>query len=56
MTDEPVRFRKGESIHTENSHKYDPAAIRQLAAGAGLQIRKVHHDPRKWFALVEMVK
>lgn len=56
LTDEPVRFRKGESIHTENSHKYDPAAIRKLAAGAGLQIRKVHHDPRKWFALVEMVK
>ncbi len=56
LTDEPVRFTKGETIHTENSHKYSPAGIRRLAAEAGLQIRKVHHDPQKWFALVEMAK
>jgi len=45
-----VTFRKGEGIHTENSHKYTPASFAVLAAAAGLTIQETWTDPRGWFA------
>ena len=32
---EPIRFRRGETIHTENSHKYSPERFEHLASRAG---------------------
>lgn len=44
-------FEEGETIHTENSHKYDRAAIARIAAAARLDVAKLWSDPREWFTL-----
>jgi L-histidine N-alpha-methyltransferase len=53
---EPVFLRKGERIHTENSHKYCQKHILDFASYSGLNVHKIHTDNREWFALVEFVK
>ena len=45
-----VSFAEGESIHTENSHKYDDATLEALAACAGFRIERRWTDSRGWFA------
>ncbi len=49
----PVRFEKGDSIHTENSHKYYLSGINELIANSGLVIKNSFTDSNNWFALVE---
>lgn len=49
--DRAFSFRSGETIHTENSYKYHPTAIRGLAAAAGLAVERCWTDPRNWFAV-----
>ncbi|GAB5535677.1 MAG: L-histidine N(alpha)-methyltransferase [Rubricoccaceae bacterium] len=44
-------FSSGESIHTENSYKYEPGALHQLASEAGFQFRTQWTDPKNWFAV-----
>jgi len=44
-------FDRGETIHTENSHKYSAEEIEQLAAQSGLRVEQRWHDPREWFEL-----
>ncbi len=44
-------FRPGESIHTENSYKYTPAAFKALAARAGWRIEACFRDPQDWFGV-----
>jgi dimethylhistidine N-methyltransferase len=44
-------FAEGEYIHTENSHKYSLAAIRELAHEAGLTFMERWSDDRGWFAV-----
>jgi dimethylhistidine N-methyltransferase len=46
-----IAFEEGESIHTENSYKYDPAAIAALAARAGLTTLGTWTDARRLFAV-----
>lgn len=46
-----IRFRKGETIHTENSYKYSVREFQQLAAGAGLQSRECWMDPDRMFSV-----
>lgn len=41
---QPIRFRAGESIHTENSYKYTAAEFGKLARNAGWRLEK------QWFA------
>lgn len=53
---ESLHFEKGESIHTENSHKYSLNSIEELIKKSGLNIRNVYADSEKWFALVELGK
>ena len=43
-------FAEGESIHTENSYKYDEATLDALAARAGFRIEKRWTDAKGWFA------
>jgi len=50
-----VGFAEGESIHTENSYKYDDAALQSLARESGFAIEQTWTDPRRWFADVLMV-
>jgi L-histidine N-alpha-methyltransferase len=45
-----VEFARDESIHTENSYKYDAATIERLAAEAGLRVERRWVDTKGWFA------
>lgn len=49
----PIRFKKGDRIHTENSHKYTMEHIRKLAVDNGLNVSNIYTDSKKWFALVK---
>ena len=40
-----------ESIHTENSHKYDVDEFQRLASDAGFKPIKVWTDPNHWFSI-----
>ena len=46
-----IRFATGESIHTDNSHKYAPDAFRALAERAGWGAERVWLDPEGGFSL-----
>ncbi len=45
-------FRPGESIHTENSHKYDVSELAARAAGCGLHLSETWTDERGYFAVL----
>jgi L-histidine Nalpha-methyltransferase len=46
-----IRFREGESIHTENSHKYRPEGLAALAADGGWQVVARWMDPERLFSV-----
>lgn len=46
-----IAFDEGETIHTENSHKYTVEGFRKLASSAGFVPRKVWCDPERLFSL-----
>ncbi|WP_149982475.1 L-histidine N(alpha)-methyltransferase [Pseudoalteromonas rhizosphaerae] len=48
---ESFSFSQGESIHTENSHKYALQAFTQLSAQAGLRLEQTWQDEQGYFAL-----
>lgn len=48
---EPVTFRAGETIHTENSYKYTFAQIQALAHAAGFSLRRQWTDERNYFSV-----
>lgn len=45
-------FRAGESIHTENSYKYDIAEFADRAAACGLRLDETWTDARDYFAVL----
>ncbi len=45
-----IRFRRGETIHTENSYKYTPEQIATLLTRAGYGIVHSWTDPKHWFS------
>jgi len=45
------RFRAGETIHTENSYKYDAGEFAALAAGHGFAAERTWIDARRLFSL-----
>lgn len=45
-------FRPGETIHTENSHKYDVRELAARAAGCGLRLDATWTDERSHFAVL----
>jgi len=51
-----LRFRKGEYIHTEDSHKYSLERFGSLASSAGLDLVERWTDEDKWFALTLLRK
>jgi L-histidine N-alpha-methyltransferase len=53
---QPFVMQTGETIHTENSHKYTRAGVQELVADAGLGIEHIFTDARHWFSLVQCVK
>jgi len=50
----PFRFRAGETIHTENSYKYDISEFADLARTASWQPRRVWTDKDKLFSVHEL--
>lgn len=46
-----IHFRPGETIHTENSHKYDLGELTERAARCGLRAVEWWTDPRGYFAV-----
>ena len=46
-----IDFRRGETIHTENSYKYSVDEFRQLARSSGFEPQAVWTDPRQLFAV-----
>jgi L-histidine Nalpha-methyltransferase len=54
--DRRVNMTMGETIHTENSHKFARAGIESLAWRSHLKVQNIHTDGRNWFSLVEVVK
>ena len=44
-----VAFEEGETIHTENSHKYTEAQLERIAAATGFKIARTWTDEREWF-------
>lgn len=46
-----LRFREGERIHTENSHKYTEAAAERLLGAAGFRREHSWQDAQGWFGL-----
>ncbi len=49
---ERFEFAAGETLHTENSHKYSVAGFQQQAALAGFSAGPVWTDAQGWFALL----
>lgn len=45
-----VPFEAGETIHTESSYKFDPDQIAELAAGAGMELRRSWFDRARRFS------
>jgi dimethylhistidine N-methyltransferase len=46
-----IHLAEGEPIRTEYSHKFSLEGFRELAAGAGLEVRRVWTDPQKLFSV-----
>ncbi len=45
-------FKKGERIHTENSHKYTIDKIKHLLTDAGFKHLKIWTDPNQYYAVI----
>jgi L-histidine N-alpha-methyltransferase len=52
IADAEFRFRTGETIHTENSYKYNLADLNHRAARCGLRTEDVWTDERNYFAVL----
>lgn len=53
---EPIRLQEGETIHTENSHKFTDKRLRRLAEKADLELAHKVTDDRQWFSVARLVK
>ena len=49
--DQNFIFKKGETIHTENSYKYTPESIIGYAQASGFRVKEIFTDAQEWFAL-----
>jgi len=49
--DMTVRFERGEYIHTENSYKFDPEQIRDLAVATGFGLKRSWFDEQQHFSV-----
>jgi len=46
-----IKFSKGETIHTENSHKYTKNKFSQLAQNSGFEVVKILSDKKNFFGV-----
>ncbi|MBW6513422.1 MAG: L-histidine N(alpha)-methyltransferase [Candidatus Syntrophosphaera sp.] len=52
FTPNEIKIRKGERIHTENSHKFDDEMIMQMVETSGFRVSKVFSDDNAWFKVI----
>jgi len=45
-------FKRGDLIHTENSHKYTIESIKELLKNAGFETAQIWTDPKNYFAVI----
>lgn len=45
-------FKKGELIHTENSHKYTVESFKRLLKDTGFETTKIWTDPKNYYAVI----
>ena len=48
-------FKKGETIHTESSHKYSPKSFDQLAKKSGWKVKKIWTDLNRQFSIQYLI-
>ena len=48
---EEIGFRKGETIHTENSYKFNAASLEGLLGPAGFRMGQTYMDAEELFAV-----
>ena len=46
-----LNFRKGETIHTENSYKFTDETVGALLSDSGFEMQQAWKDTREWYAL-----
>ena len=51
ISDKEIIFKKGESIHTENSYKYSIAEFKKLTFSAGYEVVDIVTDDNKYFGV-----
>lgn len=51
-----IKILKGQSIHTENAHKFTFDHILEFAAMGGLSVRAIYTDSNEWFTLTDFIK
>jgi len=51
-----IHLKKDETIHTENSHKFDDESIKTMGMLAGLTLEQVVTDENQWFSLAYFKK
>jgi uncharacterized SAM-dependent methyltransferase len=51
LLDLTVSFRRGESIHTENSYKFTRDSATSLLARSGFAVRQSWTDAKRWFGV-----
>jgi L-histidine Nalpha-methyltransferase len=49
-------FKKGETIHTENSYKYSQNRLKELVKNTGLEEIKNFTDPKQQYSLILLKK
>ncbi|MBF0516551.1 MAG: L-histidine N(alpha)-methyltransferase [Nitrospirae bacterium] len=49
-----IAFEEGETIHTENSHKFTPSGIEAIVGQSGFNIEASYSDPEHWFSIMEL--
>lgn len=47
-----ILITKGETLHTENSHKFTASDIQNYATTTGLKIKNIYTDKNQWFSLI----
>jgi L-histidine N-alpha-methyltransferase len=56
FSEENISLRAGETIHTENSHKFTQQHLQDLAEICGLELAGKAQDQKEWFSVARMVK
>ena len=50
----PIKISKGETIHTENSHKYSKERITRLIDSSKFNLEEIYSDEKDWFSVVRL--